>query len=89
MGRQALYGTEVLSYSARAKGLAFQNVVTQASSCINTFACVSSASSVHDLLTNGVRRLPIALEKIGWKGTFILSLRSVVDPRLTMIAQCI
>jgi len=35
---QALYGTEVLSYQARAKGLAFQNVVTQASSCINTFA---------------------------------------------------
>jgi len=35
---QALYGTEVLGYEVRAKGLAFQNVVTQASSCINTFA---------------------------------------------------
>lgn len=35
---QALYGTEVLSYEARAKGLAFQNIVSQAASCINTFA---------------------------------------------------
>ncbi|KAI0061709.1 general substrate transporter [Artomyces pyxidatus] len=35
---QALYGAEVLSYEARAKGLAFLNLVAQASSCINTFA---------------------------------------------------
>ncbi|KAI0044397.1 general substrate transporter [Auriscalpium vulgare] len=35
---QALYGAEVLSYEARAKGLAFLNLVNQASSCINTFA---------------------------------------------------
>ncbi|KAI0269821.1 general substrate transporter [Gloeopeniophorella convolvens] len=35
---QALYGAEVLSYEARAKGLAFLNIVAQASSCINTFA---------------------------------------------------
>ncbi|KAA1469980.1 general substrate transporter [Dentipellis sp. KUC8613] len=34
---QALYGAEVLSYEARAKGLAFLNIVAQASSCINTF----------------------------------------------------
>ncbi|GAB1520816.1 hypothetical protein RhiTH_003904 [Rhizoctonia solani] len=34
---QALYPAEVLSYQSRAKGLAFLNVVTQASSCINTF----------------------------------------------------
>ncbi|KAG8683726.1 hypothetical protein FRC08_014110 [Ceratobasidium sp. 394] len=34
---QALYPAEVLSYQSRAKGLAFLNVVTQGSSCINTF----------------------------------------------------
>ncbi|KAL0578632.1 hypothetical protein V5O48_003375 [Marasmius crinis-equi] len=34
---QALYPAEVLSYQARAKGLAFLNICTQASSCINTF----------------------------------------------------
>ncbi|KDQ11493.1 hypothetical protein BOTBODRAFT_147205 [Botryobasidium botryosum FD-172 SS1] len=34
---QALYPAEVLSYQSRAKGLAFLNVVVQASSCINTF----------------------------------------------------
>jgi len=34
----ALYPMEVLSYEVRAKGLAFLNLVTQGSSCINTFA---------------------------------------------------
>ncbi|KAG7088451.1 hypothetical protein E1B28_012442 [Marasmius oreades] len=34
---QALYPAEVLSYQARAKGLAFLNIFTQAASCINTF----------------------------------------------------
>ncbi|KAI3607710.1 protein phosphatase 2c ptc3 [Moniliophthora roreri] len=34
---QALYPAEVLSYEARAKGLAFLNLVTQAASLINTF----------------------------------------------------
>ncbi|KAF9267447.1 general substrate transporter [Marasmius fiardii PR-910] len=34
---QALYPAEVLSYQARAKGLAFLNIYTQGSSCINTF----------------------------------------------------
>ncbi|KAF8917115.1 general substrate transporter [Mucidula mucida] len=34
---QALYPAEVLGYQARAKGLAFLNICTQASSCINTF----------------------------------------------------
>lgn len=35
--RQALYPAEVLSYEARAKGLAFLNIVSQASTLINTF----------------------------------------------------
>lgn len=35
---QALYPMEVLSYEMRAKGLAFLNLVTQGSSCINTWA---------------------------------------------------
>eukprot|EP00753_Platysulcus_tardus_P013280 PLAT3653.1.p1 GENE.PLAT3653.1~~PLAT3653.1.p1 ORF type:complete len:549 (-),score=-167.96 PLAT3653.1:152-1735(-) len=35
---QGVYSAEVLSYEARAKGLAFLNLVTQAASCINTFA---------------------------------------------------
>ncbi|KAF8655480.1 hypothetical protein AX16_003038 [Volvariella volvacea WC 439] len=35
---QALYPAEVLSYEARAKGLAFLGIVTQTSSLINTFA---------------------------------------------------
>ncbi|KJA16923.1 hypothetical protein HYPSUDRAFT_46832 [Hypholoma sublateritium FD-334 SS-4] len=34
---QALYPAEVLSYEARAKGLAFLNIVSQASTLINTF----------------------------------------------------
>ncbi|KIY67110.1 general substrate transporter [Cylindrobasidium torrendii FP15055 ss-10] len=34
---QALYPAEVLGYEARAKGLAFLNICTQGSSCINTF----------------------------------------------------
>jgi MFS family permease len=34
---QALYPAEVLPYQTRAKGLALYGVVTQASSCINTF----------------------------------------------------
>jgi sugar porter (SP) family MFS transporter len=34
---QALYPAEVLSYQARAKGLAFLNIVSQASTLINTF----------------------------------------------------
>ncbi|KAG8736112.1 hypothetical protein FRC12_017773 [Ceratobasidium sp. 428] len=34
---QALYPAEILSYQSRAKGLAFLNIVTQGSSCINTF----------------------------------------------------
>jgi hypothetical protein len=34
---QALYPSEVLSYESRAKGLALLGVITQASSCINTF----------------------------------------------------
>ncbi|KAL0069758.1 hypothetical protein AAF712_003027 [Marasmius tenuissimus] len=34
---QALYPAEVLNYQARAKGIAFLTVATQAASCINTF----------------------------------------------------
>ncbi|KDQ62665.1 hypothetical protein JAAARDRAFT_203742 [Jaapia argillacea MUCL 33604] len=34
---QGVYATECLAYEARAKGLAFYNLVAQASSCINTF----------------------------------------------------
>ncbi|RDB18019.1 Lactose permease [Hypsizygus marmoreus] len=34
---QALYPAEVLSYQARAKGLAFLGIVSQISTCINTF----------------------------------------------------
>ena len=34
---QALYPAEILSYSARAKGLGFLGLFVQASSCINTF----------------------------------------------------
>ncbi|EIN12674.1 general substrate transporter [Punctularia strigosozonata HHB-11173 SS5] len=34
---QALYPMEVLSYESRAKGLGFLNIITQGSSCINTF----------------------------------------------------
>jgi len=34
---QALYPAEVLGYEARAKGLAFLNIVSQVATCINTF----------------------------------------------------
>jgi len=34
---QAIYPAEVLPYQTRAKGLAFLNIVVQASSCVNTF----------------------------------------------------
>ncbi|KZS90463.1 general substrate transporter [Sistotremastrum niveocremeum HHB9708] len=34
---QALYPSEVLPYENRAKGLAFGNIITQGSSCLNTF----------------------------------------------------
>jgi len=34
---QAVYPAEVLPYETRAKGLAFLNIVTQSSTCINTF----------------------------------------------------
>ncbi|TFY81557.1 hypothetical protein EWM64_g2447 [Hericium alpestre] len=61
---QSLYGAEVLSYEARAKGLAFLNVVAQASSCINTFGIPvaleklgwkgrSPTDSIHSMLANG------------------------------------
>ncbi|TFY81912.1 hypothetical protein EWM64_g2102 [Hericium alpestre] len=61
---QSLYGAEVLSYEARAKGLAFLNVVAQASSCINTFGIPvaleklgwkgrSPTDSIHPMLANG------------------------------------
>lgn len=65
---QALYPAEVLSYESRAKGLAFLNVVAQASSCINTFAYVYQTSAVGVVLTFDKYRMPVALEKIAWKG---------------------
>lgn len=40
MYRQALYPAEVLPYETRVKGLGFLNIITQGSSCINTFAYV-------------------------------------------------
>ncbi|KAF5369432.1 hypothetical protein D9758_002669 [Tetrapyrgos nigripes] len=49
---QALYPAEVLGYQARAKGLAFLNICSQAATLINTFG------------------LPVALEKLTWKGKF-------------------
>ena len=38
--RQALYPAEVLSYQARAKGLAFLGIVSQIATLINTFGYV-------------------------------------------------
>jgi hypothetical protein len=48
---QALYPAEVLSYQNRAKGLAFLNVVTQGSSCINTFGLVKFDDACMHILT--------------------------------------
>ncbi|KAF7422604.1 hypothetical protein PC9H_010760 [Pleurotus ostreatus] len=49
-GPRSLYPAEVLSYEARAKGLAFLGIVSQCALLINTFG------------------LPVALERITWKG---------------------
>ncbi|EJU06504.1 general substrate transporter [Dacryopinax primogenitus] len=43
---QALYPTEVLSFEMRAKGLAFQTLITQGVSCINTFALPSALAAL-------------------------------------------
>lgn len=69
---QALYPAEVLSYQSRAKGLAFLNVVTQGSSCINTFGYAPIYFLAH-IPTNPRSSLPVALEKLGWK-TYIIFL---------------
>jgi len=44
--RQALYPAEVLSYQARAKGLAFLGIVSQVATLINTFGYVKIAQIV-------------------------------------------
>lgn len=43
---QALYPTEVLTFETRAKGLALQNLLTQAVSCINTFALPTALGKI-------------------------------------------
>lgn len=69
-GRQTLYPAEVLAYEVRAKGLAFLGIASGIATLINTFGWV--VISLHwYLLTLFFARLPVALEKIGWKGTFV------------------
>lgn len=71
---QALYPAEVLSYQSRAKGLAFLNVVTQGSSCINTFGYVPFKEYFPRIYSPTSRfSLPVALAKLGWK-TYLIFL---------------
>lgn len=69
--RQATYPSEVLSYQARAKGLSFLGIVSQVASLINTFGCVTAHHSPSNVLKlmRYHHSLPVALQKLGWKGS--------------------
>lgn len=64
---QAIYPAEVLPYQTRAKGLAFLNIVVQASSCVNTFGLVFHTCYPCRVLKFMHPRLPVAFQKIAWK----------------------